>query len=75
MHSIQHNMTQSGDFSETVSVSEQYIFLLRKWYADQRATVLTDVDMNSDRSRDKERRPFEQSPLQHGSSISNGKRH
>ena len=49
------------------SISEQYICLLKKLYADQRATVLTDWN--------KGRWSFEQPSFQLGSSISNGERH
>ena len=37
-------MMQSGDLSEIISVSDQYIYFRKILYTDQRATVLCDVE-------------------------------
>ena len=65
--SIRYSMMQCGDLSDTFLSDEQYICLLKKLYADQRATVLTDWN--------KARWSCEQPSFQLGSSISHGERH
>ena len=59
------------------SISEQYISLLKKLHADQRTTVLTDVESDEFRivRGTKTRLSLEKSCFQVGSSIRNGETH
>ena len=58
-------------------ISEQYICLLKKLYADQRATVWTDVESNEfEIARGtKQRDPVSSLSIQFGSPIGNGEGH